>query len=55
MFVYKHSETIENVKKGYFLRKIQTLRVKKSRIVWIKNAKFSEYFSLYKHEHIGKF
>ena len=45
MFVYKHAETIEYVKKSaYFLRKIQTLRVNNSRILTIKNAKFSGYF-----------
>ena len=33
MFVYKHTETIEYVKKAYFLRKIQTSRVNNSRIL----------------------
>ena len=31
------------LKVAYFLRKIQTLRVNSSRILWIKNAKFSGY------------
>ena len=31
-------------KLAYFLRKIQTLRMNNSRNVWIKNAKFSEYY-----------
>ena len=44
MFVYKHTETIENFNKKLFLRKMQTLRVNNSRIVWIKNAKFLEYY-----------
>ena len=39
IFVYKHAETI-----AYFLRKIQTLRVNNSRILSIKNAKFSGYY-----------
>ena len=43
MFVYKHTETIEYVKKlAYCLRKIQTLRVNNSRILMIK--KFSGYY-----------
>ena len=43
-FVYKHSETIEYVKKfAYFLRNLQTLRTNNSRIPRIKNAKFSGY------------
>ena len=43
-FVYKHSETIEYVKKlAYFLRNLQTSRVKNSRILRIKNVKFSVY------------
>ena len=46
MFVYKHTETIEHVKKvACFLRKIQTLPVNNWRILRIKNAKFSGYFS----------
>ena len=44
MFVYKHTETIEDFNKKLFLRKMQTLRVNNSRIVWIKNAKFLEYY-----------
>ena len=44
MFVYKHTETIEYVKKvACFLRKLQTLRVHNSRILRIKNPKFSGY------------
>ena len=44
MFVYKHAERIEYVKKvAYFLRKIQTLRVRNSTILSIKNANFSGY------------
>ena len=43
-FVYKHSETIEYVKKfAYFLRNLQTLRTNNSRIPRIKTAKFSWY------------
>ena len=43
MFVYKHTETTEYVKKlAYCLRKIQTLRVNNSRILMIK--KFSGYY-----------
>ena len=51
MFIYKYTETIEyvknnllfkkNTKIAYFVRKIQTLRVKNSRIGTIKNWKFS--------------
>ena len=46
MFVYKHTETIEYVKKlAYLLRKVQTLRVNNLRILTIKNAKFpGDYF-----------
>ena len=48
MFVYKHKETIEYVKKNtlkaYFLRKIQTFRAKNWRIVKIQDAKFSGYY-----------
>ena len=45
MFVYKHAETTEYVKNTfYFLRKIQILWVNNSRILMIKNAKFSEYY-----------
>ena len=45
MFVYKHTETIEYVKKiAYFLRKVQILRANNSRIIRIQNAKFSGYY-----------
>ena len=45
MLVYKHAKTIKYVKNTfYFLRKIQILRVNNSRILTIKNAKFSEYY-----------
>ena len=45
MFVYKHTEKIEYVKKyPTFSEKIQTLRVINSRILKIKNAKFSGYY-----------
>ena len=45
MFIYKHTEIIEYVKKlAYFLRKIQTLLVNNSRILRIKNEKFSGYY-----------
>ena len=45
MFVYKHTETIEYVKKvAYFLRKIQNLRVNNSKILRIQNVKFSGYY-----------
>ena len=44
MFVYKHAETIEYVKISLLFTKIQTLRVNNSRIVTIKNAKFSGYY-----------
>ena len=44
MFVYKHAKTVEYVKKFYFLRKIKTLWINNSRILWIKNAKFSGYY-----------
>ena len=43
MFVYKRTETIEYVKKTYFLRKIPTSRINNSRILRFKNAKFSGY------------
>ena len=44
MLVYKHTETIECLKKlAYFLRNIQTSRVNNSRVLEFKNAKFSEY------------
>ena len=44
MFVYKHTGTIEYLKKlPTFLRTMQTLRGNNSRIVRIKDAKFSEY------------
>ena len=42
MFVYKHTETIEYVKK--YLRKLQILRANNSIILSIQNAKFSGYF-----------
>ena len=43
-FVYKHSETIEYVKTlNAFLRNLQTLQANNSRILRIKNAKFSGY------------
>ena len=54
MFVNKHSETIENVKSSLLFKKNTNIMGEKSRIVWIKNAKFSEYF-FNKHEHTGKF
>ena len=44
MFIYKHTGTIEYVKKAYFLRKMQTLRVNNSRIFTIRNAKFLGYY-----------
>ena len=44
MFVYKHAKTVEYVKKFYFLRKIKTLWINNSRILWMKNAKFSGYY-----------
>ena len=45
MFVYKHTETIEYVKKvAYFLRKTQALRMNNLIIPRIKNVKFSEYY-----------
>ena len=45
MLVYKHSETecIKNFKKAYFLRNLQTSRINNSRILKIRNAKFSGY------------
>ena len=44
MFVYKHTKTIEHVKKiAHFLRKIQTLRENNSIKFGIKNKKFSGY------------
>ena len=42
------------VKLAYFLRKIQTLRLNNSRILAIKNAKFSGYYFLWL-EYIGRF
>ena len=43
-FVYKHSETIEYVKKlAYFLRNLQTFPINNSRVLKIKNAKFPGY------------
>ena len=40
MLVYKHTETMEYLKKlAYFLRKIQISRADNSRIPWINNAK----------------
>ena len=45
MFVYKHTETKESVKKlAYFLIKVQTLWVNNSRNLTIKNATFSGYY-----------
>ena len=45
MFLYKHAETIEYVKnQPTFYEKTQTLRVNNSRILTIKNAKFSGYY-----------
>ena len=45
MFVYKKTETIEYVKKVfYIIRKIQTLRVNNLRLFRIHNAKFSGYY-----------
>ena len=56
MFVYKHTETIEYVKKQpTFFKKIQTLRVNNLRVTRTKNTKFSEYYLLFKHEHIRRF
>ena len=52
MFVYKHTETIEYVKKQP-LRKIQTLRVINSRILMIQNVKCSGY-QFYKNTNIWK-
>ena len=58
MFVYKHAETIEYFKKvAYFIRKIQTSRANKSRI--LRNFRNFEIFEheifsvlfLYKLEH----
>ena len=41
MFVYKHSEKTEYVKKiAYFLRKMPTSRVNNSRILRFKNMRF---------------
>ena len=42
MFIYKHKEAIEYVKK--YLRKIQILWENNYRTFRIKNAKFSEYY-----------
>ena len=45
MFVYKHTETKEYVKKvAYFLRKMQSLRVNNLRILSINSVKFSGYY-----------
>ena len=56
MFVYKHVETIEYLKKvAYILRKIQTLQENNLRIFRIENAKFSGYFFKYELEQIGRF
>ena len=45
MFVYKHTETIEYVKKkATFSQKIQTSSVNKLRIMLIRNAKFLEFY-----------
>ena len=55
-FVYKHSETIEYVKKlAYFFRNSQTSRVNNSRILRIKNAKFSGYCFYMKTNLYGNF
>ena len=54
MFVYKHTETIEYVKKkSTFKEKRQTSGVENSRIHRIMNAKLLVLF-LYEHEHIVK-
>ena len=43
-FVYKHLQTVEYVKKlAFFLRNLQTSWANNSRILRIKNAKFSGY------------
>ena len=44
LFVYKHTETIEYVKKypTFYLRKIRTLRANNSTTLRIQNATFSE-------------
>ena len=43
MFVHKHTETTEYVKKYNFVKKIQTLRINNSRILRIQKAKFLGY------------
>ena len=55
MFVYKHTETIEYVKKVNFLRKIQTSRLNSSRILRIKNVKFPGYSFFINPQHLVKF
>ena len=52
MFVYKHTETIEYVESN-LLFKYKTSRVNNSRILRVKNAKFS--WLLYEPEHKVKF
>ena len=44
MFVYKHTEQLSMLKFAYLLRKIQTLRANKLRIIKIKNVTFSGYY-----------
>ena len=56
MFVYKHAETIEYVKKwANFFLKIQRLPVNNSRILRIKNDNFQYIIFLYELEHIKGF
>ena len=56
MFVYKHTETIEYVKKvACFLRKLQTLRVHNSRILRIKNSEIFRVFFQYEAERTVRF
>ena len=43
MFVYKHAKMVDHVKK-LKKKKKKKLRVNNSRILTIKNAKFSEYY-----------
>ena len=43
MFVYKHAKMVDHVKK-FKKKKKKILRVNNSRILTIKNAKFSEYY-----------
>ena len=44
MFICKLTETIEHTKSNLIFLKIQTLQVKNSRILRIKNFEFSGYF-----------